>query len=108
MTKTALLSILSTLLVTLISFAAWAQDDSSKKTKEIPFEPEKIIYKTKSAHLRNFEILCEQRFVSPQREIILSFRINEKKKFRQNTTYAVFQPITLAAATNSNFQKIYN
>lgn len=57
---------------------SWAETKSEAQ-KEIPFDPEKIIYKTKSPKLGPFEILCTQRLIVPNKEIIISFRINEKK-----------------------------
>jgi hypothetical protein len=57
---------------------AWAES-KSEAPKEIPFDPEKIIYKTKSPKLGPFEIVCAQRLLVPNREIIISFLVNEKK-----------------------------
>lgn len=63
------------LLVFLAAFS-WSQ----KKTdslQEIPFDPDKVIYKTKNSALGPFEILCAQRVVSPQHELIIRFQVHE-------------------------------
>lgn len=57
---------------------SWAHTQT-EPTQEIPFDPPKILYKSKSPTLGPFEILCEQRLVVPTKEIIISFRVNEKK-----------------------------
>lgn len=57
---------------------SWAESKSGAP-KEIPFDPEKVIYKIKSPKLGPFEVICTQRLIVPNKELIISFRVNEKK-----------------------------
>lgn len=57
---------------------SWAET-KNEAPKEIPFDPPKVIYKVKNKKLGPFEILCSQRLVVPTKELIISFRVNEKK-----------------------------
>jgi hypothetical protein len=63
----------------LVAFGlSWAETKSDV-AKEIPFDPEKIIYKIKSPKLGPFEVVCAQRLIVPNKELIISFQVNEKK-----------------------------
>lgn len=44
---------------------------------DIPYDPEKVMYKTKNPQLGPFEVVCEQRIVSPKHEMIMSFRTTQ-------------------------------
>ncbi len=55
----------------------WA-DSKNDIQKEIPFDPDKVIYTTKNPQLGPFEIVCAQRLIVPNKEIIISFQINKK------------------------------
>lgn len=61
----------------------WAQAKKDAPL-EIPFDPDKIVYKTKNPTLGPVEVICQQRLVVPDREIVISYRLSKKKTAIKN------------------------
>lgn len=72
------------LISSLISIAAWAETPPTtpkQAAAEIPFEPEKMLLKTNSS-LGGLRVLCKQRYLGPEREIVILYRVTQNKQIK--------------------------
>jgi hypothetical protein len=79
----------SAILMVVMSFCMLVKAEDKVAPKDIPFDPEKIIYKAKHPTLGRIEVTCQERVVVPQKEIILRSNIQNGKSKKSSELFHV-------------------